>query len=390
MNWHERHDEETTMYISGLREFLRGEVLPVWRDLEEAGQFPHEIVSKMGLLGILGLTIPDEYGGLGKGTYLSSLIARELAYIWPSLHLNWSANASLAAVPIMLAGTEEQKQKYLPRLASGEILGCYALTEADSGSDAASLETTAVKNGDVWFVRGAKMFITNAAQASIGVIFARTGEKKHDISAFIIESGEGGTLGDYPGVTVNPISKRGLHSSIFCEIVLDDVCLPQDALLGRLHEGFPIAMATLDGGRINIAAQAVGMAASVLDAALIEVKRRKQFGRPVWENQGVQFHFADWVAELRAAWALVEQVSRLRDAGYTPITEMASCAKLFATVTAKRICSNASEYFGAVGYTEDHWILSRVLDSFAPPIYEGSSNVQRIVIARELGKEVTT
>ena len=181
MNWHERHDEETTMYISGLREFLRGEVLPVWRDLEEAGQFPHEIVSKMGLLGILGLTIPDEYGGLGKGTYLSSLIARELAYIWPSLHLNWSANASLAAVPIMLAGTEEQKQKYLPRLASGEILGCYALTEADSGSDAASLETTAVKNGDVWFVRGAKMFITNAAQASIGVIFARTGEKKHDI-----------------------------------------------------------------------------------------------------------------------------------------------------------------------------------------------------------------
>lgn len=389
MDWHERYDEPTGMILDTLKDFLRKEVRPVWRSFENKAEFPADIVKKMADLGFFGLTIPEEYGGLGQGTLVSSLVARELAYEWPSLHLIWTANASLAAYPIMYAGTEEQKQRYLPRLASGEILGCYALTEADAGSDAGALKAYATStHGKYWRLNGTKTFITNAEQASLIVVFARTGAEKHSISAFLVDRTESArTLPEcsLQRVGVHPIHKWGLRSSIFCEVTFEDAFLPYDALLGEQGQGFKIAMATLDGGRINIAAQAVGIAARVLDEALAYVKRRKQFGRAVWENQGVQFDFAEWYAELQAAWALVERVSRLRDEDQ-PITQMASAAKLFATETAKDICWKAAEYFGGMGYTKEFPWLGRVMDVFPTVVYEGTSNIQKIVIARGLAK----
>ena len=381
MEWHEVHDETTRMVLATVRDFIAGEVEPVWEDLEDKAEFPHELVLKMAELGLFGLTIPEEYGGAELGTRTASLVARELAYGWPSLHLIWTANTSLAAFPIIYAGNDKQKNKYLPRLASGEILGCYALTESGAGSDAAALKTRAQKESDRWILNGTKMFITNAEQASIAVVFARTGEKKHDISAFLLESRKPGLV--YPGVTVRPISKRMLKSSEFCEIVFQDVLLSENALLGEENKGFKIAMATLDGGRINIAAQAVGIAARLFDEALKYTKERTQFGRPIWDNQAVQFDFAKWYADLQAAWSLTWRASCLRDEGH-PITQIASSAKLFATETAARMCWDAAGYFGAMVVAREFPWLGRVMDVLPTIIYEGASNIQKIVIARAL------
>lgn len=379
----DRYDETTNMILDVLGDFLRKEVRPIAQKYEEKEIVPLKQVAMLGELGILGLTIPEAYGGMGMGTLASSLVARELAYEWPSLHLVWTANASLAATPIIIAGTEKQKKNFLPKLSSGEMLGCYALTEPDAGSDAGSLTTKAKfnKSRNVWVLNGVKTFITNAVEATIAIVFARTGEDPRDISAFIVEGEGPGIKKD--GVAVSHIPKRGLRSSSFSEIEFNNVEIPKDSLLGKKNKGFSIALETLDSGRINISAQAVGIATRIFDDALSYVKDRKTFGSPVWENQKVQMDFAGWASELSAAWALVEQVSRKQDAGTTSRADSAY-AKLFATKTAKRVASEASEYFGGLGYTSEAHVLSFVLDSFATVIYEGASNIQMMVIAREL------
>jgi len=384
MQWHDAYDEETKMILDSVRSFCKRDAAPVYKTHEADGRFPDLLIPKMAKLGLFGLTIPEEYGGLGQSTLVSSLVARELAYCWGALHLIWSANCSLAAFPIMFAGNEKQKRTYLPRLASGNFLGCYALTEPNAGSDAASLSTSAKYKNGHWVLSGGKTFITNALHASLAIVFARTGKEKHDISAFILESDREGL--QVPGVLVRKIEKRVLKSSDFCEIHFNNVELPTEAILGEKNKGFKIAMATLDGGRINIAAQAVGLAARTFDDALLYVsKTRSQFDRMVWRNQGAQFQFADWFSELQAAWALTEHASCIKDSG-APITQLAATAKLFATRTAKRVALDASEYFGGMGLTEEFDALARTLDTLPTPIYEGASNIQRMVIARELEK----
>ncbi|MBI4081867.1 MAG: acyl-CoA dehydrogenase family protein [Candidatus Lambdaproteobacteria bacterium] len=382
MNWHDHHDAEVMEMIGSVRTFLDRSVAPLYKTHEREGRFPDALVPQLADMGLLGLTIPKEYGGLGRGVLLASLVARELAYAWGSLHLIWTADTSLAAFPILHAGNRRQKEAYLPRLASGEMLGCYALTEPDSGSDAAAMKTRAARKKDGWVLNGSKTFITNALHASVAVVFARTGAGPHDISAFLVESETPGLA--LPGLTVKRIDKHVLRSSDFCELSFEDVVVPDGALLGGINTGFGIAMSTLDRGRINIAAQAAGLAARVFDDAFAYVtKVRSQFGRMVWENQAVQFDFADAYASLLAAWSLVERTSIHVDAGH-PAGLMASATKLFATVECKKVAFSIGEYFGGSLVTSDTDALMRMLDLVPVPIYEGTSNIQRIVIARQL------
>jgi alkylation response protein AidB-like acyl-CoA dehydrogenase len=381
MRWQEPRDESLAIVLESVRRFGKEEIESARSTHEETGLFPAELVKKMGAMGLFGLTIPEEYGGSGMGTLAASFVARELAYRWPALHLIWTANGSLAAFPIMSAGTKEQKARILPKLASGEILGCYALTEPNAGSDAASMLMRADwrKDSLTWLLNGSKIFITNALHASVAVVFARTGKKA--ISAFLIESPEEGLR--YPGVTVRYIPKRVLKSSDFCEINCVDVLLPDSALLGREGKGFAIAMQTLDGGRINIAAQAIGMAMRIFDDAYEYTHLRQQFGRPVWENQKVQFDFARAYAELSAAWALVVEASEVRDRGES-FTRLAAAAKLFATETSWRIGSDLLTCFGGMAFTQESEWLPRLLDIAPTRVYEGANNIQHMVIAKHL------
>src|SRR3989344_564554 len=382
MRWQEPKDETLLAVVDNLRRFGKEKIDPTRATHEEEGKFPDVLVKELGEMGLFGLTVPEEYGGSGMGTVAASFVARELAYFWPSLHLIWTANSSLAAFPILYAGAEEQKKRILPRLASGEILGCYALTEPNAGSDAKSMTTRAVhqkgKPGS-WLLDGSKTFITNPLHASVAVIFARTGKK--DISAFVIETAEPGLV--HPGVSVRYLPKHVIRSSDFCEVNCVDATLPEFALLGKEGEGFKIAMQTLDGGRINIAAQAVGMATRVFDDAYEYVHIRRQFGKPIWENQKVQFDFASGYAQLAAAWALIIEASERRDAGES-VTRLASCAKLIATEKAWTVASNLSTYFGGMAFTRESPWLPRLMDIAPTRVYEGANNIQQMVIAKHL------
>ncbi|PIR69726.1 MAG: acyl-CoA dehydrogenase [Candidatus Niyogibacteria bacterium CG10_big_fil_rev_8_21_14_0_10_46_36] len=385
MEWydHVMFDSEAKNISDTVDAFLRDEAMPVIAGFEERAEFPHALVSIMAKIGLFGVTIPEAYGGSGFNSKIASLIARKIAYVSGGLHLIWTANSSLAAFPIMYAGNEIQKKNILPLLASGEKLGCFGLTEAEAGSDAASLRMRATKQKRGWVLNGSKIFITNAYNASVGVLFARTGSGRHDISAFIIESHTPG-FADIVGVTVNKIEKHILACSDFCEIVCDNVVLPESALLGEENKGFKIAMATLDGGRINIGAQALGIAGRIFDEALVYTKDRRQFGKSIWDNQSVQFHFAEWHASLLSAWFTVLSASTIRDEGNIAITPIASAAKLQATESAYAVATRAARYLGGMAVTKDIRIFLRVFETFSTTIYEGSSEMQKKVIAREL------
>jgi len=367
--------------VDQVEDFCVNEVPSVYGRCEEKGLFPEELMKPMADLGLFGLTIPEEYGGMGMNTVASSYVARELAYWWPALHLIWTANSSLAAFPIMYAGTEEQKRRILPRLASGEILGCYALTEPNAGSDARSMTTKVTPFQQIpyaWLLNGQKTFITNALHASLAVVFAR---KEEGVSAFLVESREPGLK--EKGITVRYIPKWCLKSSDFCEIHFNQVPLPPSALLGQDGQGFEIAMKTLDAGRINIAAQAIGMAMWLFDEAYKYVHVRRQFKRPIWENQKVQTDFSGWKAELDMAWSRVVAVSEARDHG-EDFTEMASGVKLAATEVASRVAYELLPYFGGIAYAEEVKWLPRFLDILPTRVYEGANNIQRMVIAKRM------
>src|SRR3989338_1748899 len=346
MRWQEARDGEVRAVVGTVRKFCQEHVEGLQEACEKSSTFPRGVVRKMGALGLFGLTIPEEYGGSGLCTVAASYVARELAYFWPALHLMWTANSSLAAYPIQLAGSEEQKRYILPRLASGELLGCYALTEPGAGSDVRSMRATALLDADNWWtLRGTKTFITNAEHASVAVVFART---RQEISAFLLHTKESGLV--YPRVTVRRIPKRVMRSSDFCEIHFEDAKLTYGALLGRAGQGFEIAMKTLDGGRINIAAQAIGMAMRTFDEALAYTRMRKQFGKAIWENQKVQFDFVEAHAHISAAWTLVVEVSEARNCG-EDITRLASSAKLVATETAWHFATKLATHFGGMAVT---------------------------------------
>ena len=364
-----------------IREFAAQEIAPHVLKWDEAAEFPMEAVKKLGTMGLLGIIFPPEYGGAGLGYVDYALALEELSAVDGSIGLTVAAHNSLGTNHIFLVGTEAQKKKYVPRLASGEWLAAWALTEPGSGSDAGSARTRAVKTGDRYVLNGNKTFITNGRYADVVVVIAVTDKDKgaHGLSAFIVEKG---TKGFRPGKKEN---KLGLRASDTSELIFEDCEVPAENLLGREGEGFVDAMRVLDGGRISIAALSLGIGRGALDAALKYVKERRQFGKSIAEFQGIQWKLADMATELDAARLLTQRAAVLKDAG-RKVTRESSMAKLFASEVAVKICGEAVQLFGGYGFIKDYPAEKYYRDVKLCTIGEGTSEIQRMVISREILK----
>lgn len=358
------------------REVANGEVKENAADVDEQERFPKESVEVMRQAKMLGIPYSREYGGAGAD-YLSYVLAvEELAKTCATTSVVLSAHTSLCTWPISAFGSEEIKNKYLPDLCSGKKLGAFGLTEPNAGTDAAGQQTTAVLEGDYYVLNGTKIFITNAGEADIYVIFAMTDKTKgtHGISAFVVEKGwEGFTFGLHE-------KKLGIRGSATRELIFNNVKVPKENLLGKEGKGFSIAMQTLDGGRIGIAAQAVGIAQGALDEAIPYVKQRKQFGRPIAKFQNTQFQLADMQTKVDAARLLVYRAAMAKEEG-KPYTVLAAEAKLFAAETAMEVTTKAIQLLGGYGYTRDLPVERMFRDAKITEIYEGTSEVQRMVIS---------
>ena len=373
--------EEQAQMRREIREFAAREIAPNVMKWDEASEFPLATIKELGKLGLLGVIIPPEYGGAGLGYVDYALAIEELSAVDGSLGITVAAHNSLGTNHIFLAGSELQRRKYIPLLASGEWLAAWALTEPGSGSDAGSARTTAVKKGDRYVLNGNKTFITNGHYADVAVVIAVTDKSKgtHGLSAFIVEKG---TKGFRPGKKEN---KLGLRASDTSELIFEDCEIPEGNLLGQEGEGFVDAMRVLDGGRISIAAMALGIARGALDAALKYVKERRQFGKAIAEFQGIQWKLADMATELDAARLLTQRAAVLKDAG-RKVTRESSMAKLFAGEAAVRICNEAVQLFGGYGFIKDYPAEKYYRDVKVCTIGEGTSEIQRMVIAREILK----
>ncbi|KAA0955677.1 acyl-CoA dehydrogenase [Sporosarcina sp. ANT_H38] len=372
--------EEQQMMRDMVRDFAKTEIEPFIPRME-AGEFPREILKKMGGLGLMGITVPEKYGGAGMDfiSYISAI--HELSKVSAVVGVILSVHTSVGTNPIMYFGNDEQKNRYLPKLASGEYLGAFCLTEASSGSDAGSLKTRAVKKDDHYVLNGSKMFITNGGEADVYIVFASTDPSKgtYGISAFIVDK-------DTPGLVIGKDERKmGLHGSRTVELSFDQMKVPQENLLGEEGGGFKIAMANLDVGRIGIAAQALGIAEAALEAATGYAKDRVQFGKPIAAQQGVGFKLADMATAVEAAKLLVYRAAQLRAEGL-PCGKEASMAKLFASKAAVEGSIEAVQVFGGYGYTEDYPVERYFRDAKVTEIYEGTSEIQRIVISKHLIK----
>jgi len=372
--------EEHRLVQSTVREWAAVRLLPLAPEMDRTGRYPQELIRELGGLGLTGVCIPEEYGGGGMDTISYCIAIEEVARAEAGLSVVLSVNNSLVCYPIFAFGTEAQKRVYLPDLARGRKLGCYCLTEPTSGSDAASLRTTAQDDGDHWVLNGTKVFVTNGVEAEVVIIYARTeagSTGSRGISAFIADKG-------VPGLSVGKIEhKLGIHASSTCEIVLEECRLPKDRLLGERDKGFRIAMATLDGGRIGIAAQALGIARAAMEDAITYAKERRQFGRPIAEFQATQWKPADMATRIRAGRLLMYKAAWIRDRGRRH-TQEASMAKLFASETAMWAATQAVQIYGGYGYIQDYPVERHFRDAKITEIYEGTSEVQRIVIARHI------
>jgi alkylation response protein AidB-like acyl-CoA dehydrogenase len=364
-----------------IRDFAAREIAPNVMVWDEASEFPMAVVKKLGAMGLLGIVIPPEYGGAGLGYVDYVLAIEELSAVDGSIGIIVAAHNSLGTNHIFLAGNEAQKKRYIPLLASGEWLGAWALTEPGSGSDASAAKTTAVKKGDRYILNGSKTFITNGRYADVATVIAVTDKSKgtHGLSAFIVEKG---TPGFRPGKKEN---KLGLRASDTSELIFEDCEIPEENLLGAEGEGFVDAMRVLDGGRISIAALALGIGRGALDAALKYVKERRQFGKAIAEFQGIQWKLADMATELDAARLLTQRAAVLKDAG-RKVTRESAMAKLFASEVAVRICNEAVQLFGGYGFIKDYPAEKYYRDVKLCTIGEGTSEIQRMVIAREILK----
>ena len=364
-----------------IREFAAREIAPNVMAWDEASEFPAQVVKKLGKMGLLGIIFPEEYGGAGYGYVDYVLAVEELSAVDGSIGIIVASHNSLATNHIFLAGTEMQRRKYVPLLASGDWLGAWALTEPGSGSDAGGARTTAVKKGDRWVLNGSKIFITNGSYADVAVVIAVTDKSKgtHGLSAFLVEKG---TKGFRPGKKEN---KLGLRASDTSELIFEECEIPEENLLGAEGEGFVDAMRVLDGGRISIAALSLGIARGALDAAVKYVKERRQFGKAIAEFQGIQWKLADMAMELDAARLLTQRAAVLKDAG-RKVTRESAMAKLFASETAVRICDEAVQLFGGYGFIKDYPVEKFYRDVKLCTIGEGTSEIQRMVIAREILK----
>ena len=362
------------------REFAENEVKPLAEELDEEERFPMETVEKMAKLGMMGIYFPKQYGGAGGDVLSYAMCVEELAKVCGTTAVIVSAHTSLCCAPIFENGTEEQKMKYLPDLLSGRKIGAFGLTEPGAGTDASGQQTTAVKNenGD-YVLNGSKCFITNGNVASTFVVFAMTDKSKgnHGISAFIVDK-------DDPGFSIGKIEhKMGIRGSQTAELIFEDVHLPADRLLGKENGGFKIAMMTLDGGRIGIAAQALGIAQGALDKAVQYMKERVQFGKTLDKFQGLQWMVADMATQIDAARLLVRRAAFNHDVGL-PFTKEAAMAKLYASEVAMDVTTKCVQIYGGYGYIREYPMERMMRDAKITEIYEGTSQVQRMVIAGQV------
>ncbi len=359
------------------RAFARERLAPgaAQRDVDHA--FPREELKEMGELGFLGMLVPEEYGGSDTGTVAYAAALEEIAAGDGPCSTIMSVHSSVGCVPILKFGTEEQKQRFLPKLASGEWIGGFALTEPQAGSDASNLKTRAIRDGDHYVLNGAKQFITSGKNGQVIIVFAVTDPDagKKGITAFIVPT-------DTPGYEVVRVEhKLGLHSSDTCQIAFNDMRVSADLRLGAEGEGYRIALANLEGGRIGIAAQSVGMAQAAFEAARNYARERIAFGKPIIGHQAVAFRLADMATQIEAARHLVLHAAELREKGL-PCLQEASMAKLFASEMAEKVCSDAIQIHGGYGYMSDYPVERIYRDVRICQIYEGTSDVQRMVIAR--------
>lgn len=375
------YTQEQLQLRKTVREFAEGEIAPHVLHWDEEQIFPLDVIKKCGQLGFLGAIFPEELGGAGLGYIEYAIIIEELARVDPSVGLIVAAHNSLCTNHIFLAGNEAQHQRYIPKLATGEWIGCWSLTEPEAGSDAAGTRTAAIRDGDCWVMNGSKTFTTNAHYADVCVAMAVTDRaaSQHGISAFILETGT-------PGFTVGKKeNKLGMRASATGEVLFHDCRLPATQLLGKPGEGFVDSLRILDGGRISIAALSVGTAQGAYEAALKYSKHRKQFGRPISEFQAIQHKLADMATAIEASRLLTFQAGWLKDQGRR-VTKESSMAKLFASESAVRVCDEALQIHGGYGFIKDYPVEKFYRDVKLCTIGEGTSEIQRMVIARQLLK----
>ncbi|WHY72261.1 acyl-CoA dehydrogenase [Fictibacillus enclensis] len=371
--------EEQLMMQKMVRDFAQKEIAPIIDEMDEKDQFPTAIIKKMAGLGLMGIPIPEEYGGAGMD-YTSYIIAiHELSKVSASVGVILSVHTSVGTNPILYFGNEEQKQRFIPKLATGEYLGAFALTEQGAGSDAAALKTKAVKKGDKYILDGSKIFITNAGAADTYIVFASTSPEagSRGISAFVVEK-------NTPGFSIGKKEKKmGLNGSNTCEIIFEQAEVPVENRLGEEGEGFKIALSNLEAGRIGIAAQSLGIADAGLQYSVEYAKQRKQFGKPIGAQQGLAFMLADMATKVEAAKLLTYRAAHLRNLGI-PCKKEASMAKLVASQTAMKVAIDAIQVHGGYGYTKEYPAERLFRDAKVCEIYEGTSEIQRIVLSKQL------
>ena len=373
--------EEQQMLKEMVAKFAKEKLAPIASEIDREHKFPKEVIDEAGELGLMGIAYPTEYGGAGMD-YVSYFLAIEELSRWcASTGVIVSAHSSLTCDPIYRFGTEEQRQKYLPDMLSGKKIGAFSLTEPQAGSDAGATQTTARRDGDKWILNGAKIFATNGKEAEVFVLLASTdpAKKTKGVTAFIVDS-------DTPGYRIGKLEKKlGIKGSSTAEIILDNVELPATALLGEVDKGFKVAMVTLDGGRLGIAAQALGIARAAIEDSIKYAQEREQFGQPIANFQAIQWMIADMWVRYEAAFLLNWRASIMKDKGLNYSRE-AAMAKLDASETAMYCTNKAIQIHGGYGYTEDFNVERYYRDAKITELYEGTSEIQRLVIARSLLK----
>ncbi|GBD92820.1 acyl-CoA dehydrogenase [bacterium BMS3Abin05] len=376
--------EEHVMLQKMVRDFAKKEIEPVASEMDVTGEFPWEILHKMADLGLMGIPFPEKYGGAGMDTLALAIAIEEIGRVCGSTGITLAAHTSLGSYPIYVFGTEAQKQKYLRPLAEGKSVGAFGLTEPEAGSDAAGVKTSAKKAGDRYLLNGTKMFCTNGGKADFIIVSVRTNpdvERHKGMSTFIVEK-------KFPGFKLGKAeNKMGLHASNTQELIFEDCEVPAENLLGHEGDGFKLAVATLDEGRIGIGALALGIAQGALDHAVRYATERTQFGKPIGHFQGIQFMLADMGTEVQAARHLVYDAARLKDAG-KPFTKEAAMAKLYASEVSTRTANRAIQIYGGYGYTQDYPVERFYRDAKLMEIGEGTSEIQRLVIARRMMAEI--
>ena len=378
MNFKFNEDEQSVLDM--LKDFAVNEVAPKAAEVDENERFPEETWHALADMGMMGVAYPEEYGGAGMSYLTYIAVCEELAKYCATTSVLVSAHSSLCTWPISEYGTEEQKQKYLTKLASGEWLGAFGLTEPGAGTDAAGQKTVAVDKGDHWVLNGSKIFITNAGYANVFVIFAMTDKSlgTKGISAFIVER-------DFPGFSVGTHEKKmGIRGSSTCELIMEDCIVPKENLLGELNKGFKVAMTTLDGGRIGIGAQALGIAQGAINECVKYVKERTQFGKRISQFQNTQFELADMQCKVDAARLLIYRAAQAKQ-DHEPYSYMAAMGKLFASEVASDVTRRCLQLVGGYGYTREYPFERFMRDAKITEIYEGTSEVQKMVISGWMG-----